>query len=78
MEEVDLAAAEDVVSRRNVNIINNKNKRHNVEYYLHGTVPDIQTLKFTKVTEHVILMIQSEFVNGSDIAERIRKGSFLV
>ena len=28
---------------------------------------------FTKVKERLILKIQSEFVNGSDIAESIRK-----
>ena len=32
---------------------------------------------FTKVKEHLILKIQSEFVNGSDIEESIRKGFIL-
>ena len=32
---------------------------------------------FTKVKKHLILNIQSEFVNGSDIAEPISKGAII-
>ena len=33
--------------------------------------------KFTKVNEHIILKIQCEFVNRSDIVESIREGDIL-
>ena len=45
--------------------------------YPHRTVPDQHTAKFTIGKEYLILKIQSEFVNGSDISESIRKGVIL-
>ena len=56
------------------NRINNWNKRQELKFYLHGTGPDWQTAAFTKLKEHLILKIQSEIVNGSDISESIHKG----
>ena len=55
--------------QRNFYISNNRIKRQEMTFYLNGTRPDRQTEKFTKVREHLILNIQSEFINGSDIAE---------
>ena len=52
---------------------NNRNKRQELQFYPHGAAPDRQMATFTKVKERLILKIQSEFVNGSDIAESIRK-----
>ena len=40
---------------------------------MHGTVLNLQTATFTKVKEHILLKIQSEFVNGNYIAESICK-----
>ena len=48
-----------------------------LKFYPHGTGPDQQTATFTKMKENLILKIQSEFVNGIDIAESIRKGAIL-
>ena len=55
--------------RKNFNRNNNQNKREELEFYPHGTGPDLQTATFTKVKEHIILKIQSELLNGSDIEE---------
>ena len=48
-----------------------------IKIYLHGARPDIKTATFTKLKEHLILNIKSEFLNGSDIAESICKGEIL-
>ena len=53
--------------RRNFNRSNNRNKRQELEKYPHINGPDVQTAMFNKVKEHLILKIQIEFVNGSDI-----------
>ena len=42
-----------------------------MKFYLNGTGPDLQTATFTKVKEHLVLKIQIEFVNESDVAEPI-------
>ena len=42
--------------------------------YPHGTIPDQQMETLTKVKDHIILKIQSEFVNESNISESIHKG----
>ena len=63
---------------RNFNISNNQNKRQYLKCYPHGTGLDCQREKFTKVKEHLILKIQSEFLNGSDISESIRKGVIFI
>ena len=63
--------------RRNFNSSNNKNKRQEVKMYPHGTGPDWQTATFIKVKDHIILTIQSGFVNRNDIAESILKGVIL-
>ena len=47
----------------------NKNKRQELKIYLIESGPDQQTATFTKVEENIILKIQSEFLNGSDISE---------
>ena len=59
---------------------NNQNMWQELKCYPHGTGTDQQTEAFTKVKEYLILNIQSEFVNGSDISESIRKGviSYLI
>ena len=62
---------------RNFNSSNNRNKRQELKFYLHGTILDRYTEIFTKVKEHLILKIQSKFVNGNDILESIRKGYIL-
>ena len=59
--------------QRNFNISNNLNKRQELKFYPNGTGPDQQMSVFTKVKEHLILKIQSEFLNGSYIAESILK-----
>ena len=63
--------------RINFNISNNQNNRQRLKFYLRVTGTDQYTVKFTKVKEHLISNIQSESVNGSDIAESIRKGVIL-
>ena len=45
--------------------------------YPHGNGTDLQTASFNNVKEHLILNIQSEFLNGSDIVESIHKGVIL-
>ena len=62
---------------RNFNSSNNQNNRHELKFYPRGTGPDQQTESFTKVREHLILNLQSEFVNGCSIAESIQKGEIL-
>ena len=62
---------------RNFNSNNNRSKRQGLKSYPHGYGPDRQTVEFTKVKKHIILKIQSEFVNGSDISESIPKGYIL-
>ena len=54
--------------RRNFNSSNNLNKRQELNFYPHGTGTDRHTATFTKMMENPILKIQSEFLNGSDIA----------
>ena len=44
---------------------------------MHRTGLYLQTTRFTKLKEHSVLKIQSEFLNGSDIVESIRKGVIL-
>ena len=53
----------------NFNSSNNWNKRQEMKIYPHGTGLDWQTAIFTKFKGYLILNIESEFVNGSDIAE---------
>ena len=60
--------------QRNFNSSNKRNKRKDLKCYPHRTGTDQQTEAFTKVKEYLILNIQSEFMNGSDIAESICKG----
>ena len=55
--------------QRNFNISNNINKGQDLNFYPHGNGPDRQTEMFTKVKEHLILNVQSEFMNVSDIEE---------
>ena len=38
-----------------------------MKFYPHGNGTDRYTAKFTEVKEHIILRIQSEFLNGIDI-----------
>ena len=59
------------------NSSNNQNKRQDLKFYPHRTGTYLQKPTFTKVKEHLILKIQSEFLNGSDISESIRKGVIL-
>ena len=54
-----------------------KNNRQELKYCPHVTVPDQQTATFTRVNERLILNIQSEILNESDISESIRKGVIL-
>ena len=54
--------------QRNLNSSNKLNKRPELTIYPYGTKTDQQTEMFTKVKEHLILKIQSEFFNESDIA----------
>ena len=61
----------------NFKISNNQNKKQELKFYPHGTGPDQYTTTFNKALEHTILNIKSEFVNGSDISESIRKGVIL-
>ena len=59
---------------------NNSNKRNKIQelnFFSHGTGPDIQTAKFTKLNQNQVLNIQSEFVNGSNIVESIHKKEIL-
>ena len=62
---------------RNFNSSNNLNKRQELKMYPCGTGPDKHTAMFTTVKEHLIINIQSEFLNGIDIAESMRKGVIL-
>ena len=48
--------------RRNFNSSNNRNKRQEMKFYPHGTGPDQQAEKFTKVGELLMLKIQGEFL----------------
>ena len=61
----------------NLNISNNINKRQEPKFYLHGTGSDIPISTLTKVKDRLILEIQSEFVNGINLIESIRKGEIL-
>ena len=63
--------------QRNSSRSNNRNKSQELTFYLHETGSDLHTATFTKVKEHLILKIQSESVNRSDIAELICKGEIL-
>ena len=59
------------------NSSNNQNKRQELKFYLHETEPYLQMVMFTKLKERIILNIQSEIMNESDIAESICKGVIL-
>ena len=63
--------------QRNFSISNNRNKRQELKFYLHGTGPDQHMETFTKVKDHLYLKSQNEIVNGSYIEESIRKGDIL-
>ena len=45
--------------------------------YPRGTGPDKNMAMFTTVKDHLIIKIQSEFFNGIDIADSMRKGVIL-
>ena len=45
--------------------------------YPRGTGQDKHTAMFTTVKEHLIIKIQSEFLNGIDISESMLKGVIL-
>ena len=62
--------------RRNFNSGNNQNKRRELIFYPHGTGSDQQTATLTKVKERLILKIESECVNVTDISESIHKRVF--
>ena len=62
---------------RNFNNSNRKHKRQDLKFYPHVARTDWQMEKFTKVKKYIILNIQSEFLNGIDTLESIRKGSIL-
>ena len=59
--------------RRNFAIRNNQNKSQELKFYPHGTGLDRQTAEIIKVKYHIILKIESKFLNGSDIEESIHK-----